>query len=321
MVIWCNTVFDAAGTELLRKSLAGHTLVEAATATADVLTPGAPDPELARADVAIGQPAVAQLLTPGRLRWVHLSTAGYTPYDRADVRDALQQRGIPLTTSSSAFADPCAQHVLAMMLARARRLPESVRDQITTRGWEYVERRFESVLLTGQSVLIFGFGSIGRRLAELLAPFEMKVAAVRRSPNGDEGVEIVGPGDVAGALAAADHVVNLLPHNGDTMGFFDSAKFAAMKPGACFYNVGRGKTVDQDALLAALNSGRLGAACLDVTNPEPLPKDHPLWSAPNCLITPHTAGGRRDQDPAIVRHFLANLARLERGEPLANRVI
>lgn len=321
MVIWCNTVFDAAGTQLLRQSLPGHTLVEATTAKADVLTPGASDPALTEADVAIGQPAVAQLLNPGRLRWVHLSTAGYTPYDRADVRDALQSRGIPLTTSSNVFADPCAQHVLAMMLARARRLPESVRDQLTTRGWDYLERRFESVLLTGQSVLIFGFGSIGRRLAELLTPFAMKVAAVRRTPIGNEGVEIVAPDALAGALAAADHVVNLLPHNSDTLGFFDASKFAAMKPGACFYNVGRGKTVDQDALLAALNSGGLGAACLDVADPEPLPPEHPLWSAPNCLITPHTAGGRRDQDPAIVNHFLANLARFERGEPLANRVI
>jgi phosphoglycerate dehydrogenase-like enzyme len=321
MVIWCNTVFDAAGTKLLRENLAGHTLVEASTAKADVLTPGAPDPELARADVAVGQPAVEQLLTSEKLRWVHLSTAGYSPYDRDDLRSALQARDVPLTSSSDVFADPCAQHVLAMMLARARRLPESMRDQLTTRDWDYVDRRFESTLLTGQLVLIFGFGSIGRRLAELLAPFGMKIAAVRRSPNGDEGVEIIEPGELAGALAAADHVINLLPHNGGTLGFFNAAKFAAMKSGACFYNVGRGKTVDQDALLAALNSGQLGAACLDVTNPEPLPPEHPLWSAPNCLITPHTAGGRTDQDPAIVRHFLANLARLDRGEPLANRVI
>ncbi|HUF79588.1 MAG TPA: D-2-hydroxyacid dehydrogenase [Burkholderiales bacterium] len=306
---------------MLRESLNGHTLVEASTATADVLLPGTADSALAGADVALGQPAVAQLMGPSRLRWVHLSTAGYTVYDRADLRAALQARGVPLSTSSDVFADPCAQHVLAMMLARARRLPESMRDQLNTRGWDYEQRRFDSVLLTGQSVLILGFGSIGRRLAALLAPFGMDVAAVRRTPSGEEGVRIVSPQDLGAALGAADHVVNLLPDNEGTRGFFDATKFAAMKPGACFYNVGRGTTVDQAALIAALESAHLGCACLDVTNPEPLPPDHPLWRAPNCIITPHTAGGRSDQDEALVRHFLKNLARLERGEPLANRVI
>jgi phosphoglycerate dehydrogenase-like enzyme len=321
MIIWSNTLFVAPAARLLREGLDGHTLVEATTATADVRLPGTADPALAGADVALGQPAVVQLLAPSRLRWVHLSTAGYTAYDRADLRAALQARGVPLTTSSEVFADPCAQHVLAMMLARARRLPESMSDQLNTRGWDYEQRRFESVLLTGQSVLIFGFGSIGRRLVELLAPFGMDVAAVRRMPSGKEGVRIVAPEDLGAALGAADHVVNLLPDNNGTRGFFDAAKFAAMKPGACFYNVGRGTTVDQPSLLAALESGHLGCACLDVTDPEPLPPDHPLWGAPNCTITPHTAGGRRDQDEALVRHFLANLARLERGEPLRNRVI
>jgi phosphoglycerate dehydrogenase-like enzyme len=321
MVIWSNTVFVASATRLLRAGLNGHTLIEATTATTDVLVPGVPDPALAEADVAFGQPATEQLLAPQRLRWVHLSTAGFTPYDRDDLHSTLRARGVALTTSSDVFADPCAQHVLALMLAHARRLPDSMRDQLTTRGWAYEARRYESRLLTGESVLIFGFGAIGRRLAALLAPFGMDVAAVRRTPAGDEGVRLVAPDDVIAALGAADHVVNLLPDNAGTRGFFDAAKFAAMKRGACFYNVGRGTTVDQAALVAALESRHLGAAGLDVTDPEPLPPDHPLWSAPNCIITPHTAGGRLDQDEAIVRHFLANLARLERGEPLANRVI
>lgn len=321
MIIWCNTAFDVPAVRLLRECLAGHTLVEASTASNDVLAPGAPDPALAEAEVAFGQPAVPQLLTPRKLRWVHLSSAGYTFYDRDDLRATLGSRGIPLTTSSDVFADPCAQHVLSMMLAHARRLPDSMRDQLTTRGWAYEGRRYESRLLAGESVLIFGYGSIGRRLAALLAPFGMDVAAVRRTPAGDEGVRLVGSENLSEALGAADHVVNLLPDNAGTRGYFDAAKFAVMKCGACFYNVGRGTTVDQGALLAALESRHLGAAGLDVTDPEPLPPDHPLWSAPNCIITPHTAGGRLDQDPALVRHFLANLARFERGEPLLNRVI
>jgi phosphoglycerate dehydrogenase-like enzyme len=94
-----------------------------------------------------------------------------------------------------------------------------------------------------------------------------------------------------------------------------------MRPGARFYNIGRGTTVDQAALMAALRSGHLGGAYLDVMEPEPLPPDHPLWTAPNCHITPHIGGGHREQDDNLARHFLANLARIERGEPLVDRIV
>jgi phosphoglycerate dehydrogenase-like enzyme len=94
-----------------------------------------------------------------------------------------------------------------------------------------------------------------------------------------------------------------------------------MAAGARVYNIGRGTTVDQDALLAALSSGRVASAYLDVTDPEPLPPDHPLWTAPNCFITPHSAGGHAGEDERLVRHFLRNLAAFEQGEPLADRVM
>ena len=98
-------------------------------------------------------------------------------------------------------------------------------------------------------------------------------------------------------------------------------RFAAVRPGAIFYNVGRGGTVDQHALLGALESGKLGAAYLDVTVPEPLPADHPLWTAPRCYITPHTAGGHSDEHERFVAHFIENLQRYTAGEPLLDRVI
>ena len=321
MVIWCNTVFNPDANRQLRECLKDHVLIEPETATASVLAAGMPDPALLEADVAFGQPDIAQLMVPHRLRWVHLSSAGYTRYDRDDLRQSLRSKGIPLTTSSDVFAESCSQHLLAMMLAQARQLPFSLVDQLTNRGWAYEKRRYDSRLMTGQSVLIFGFGTIARRLVDLLAPFKMDIAAVRRKATGDEGVPIVAPEDLGTALARADHVVNVLPLNPSTGRHFDAAKFAAMKPDACFYNVGRGPTVDQEAMREALEQGRLGFAYLDVTDPEPLPKDHPLWSTRNCFITPHTAGGRRDQDEALVRHFLENFSRLGRGEPLANRVI
>ena len=120
-------------------------------------------------------------------------------------------------------------------------------------------------------------------------------------------------------LAEADHVIDLLPGIASTAGYFTAQRFATFKPGAIFYNVGRGTTVDQTALLEALSSGRLEAALLDVTDPEPLPPDHPLWQAPNCIITPHTAGGHHDEGDRLVDHFITNLARYERGEPVKDR--
>ena len=129
------------------------------------------------------------------------------------------------------------------------------------------------------------------------------------------------PRPCVGELAVADHVVNVLPLNDSSKGYFDAARFAAMKPGARFYNVGRGATVDQEALVAALGRGHLAAAYLDVTTPEPLPPDHVLWRTPNCYITPHSAGGQMDEMDDLVDHFLDNLRRFVAGEPLRNQVI
>ena len=121
--------------------------------------------------------------------------------------------------------------------------------------------------------------------------------------------------------AQADHVVNILPESDATRGYVSASRIAQMKPGARYYAIGRGATTEQDALLDALNSGHLGAAYLDVTTPEPLPPEHPLWNAPNCFITPHTAGGHRGEDVRLVQHFLNNLRAFERGEELTDRVI
>jgi phosphoglycerate dehydrogenase-like enzyme len=154
-----------------------------------------------------------------------------------------------------------------------------------------------------------------------LAPFGGKVTAFRRSPQGNEGVEIATAAGLAAALGSADHVVNLLPDSADTRNFMTAARFAQLKPGARFYNVGRGTTVDQPALIAALQSGQVGGAYLDVMEPEPLPPAHPLWSAPNCYITCHIGGGTGDQDDKLARHFLENLRRFQAGAPLVDRII
>ena len=321
LTIWTNAQFADAPRALLLDGVAPHRLVFSTLLSASNLAKAAPDPALREADVAFGQPDPDMALQCERLRWIQLTTAGYTRYDSAGFRAAFGGRGAQLTNSSLVYAEPCAEQVLAFMLAQARQLPASHESQRTDRAWPYIERRARTRLLLGQSVVLLGFGAIGRRLAELLAPFDMQITAVRRKPAGDENVRVVTEDQLDAALAKADHVVNILPENPATIGFVNASRLAAMKRGAIFYNVGRGTTVDQEALLAALDSGALGAAYLDVTDPEPLPPEHPLWSAPRCYITPHTAGGHDTEPARLVGHFLDNLQRFTRGEALLDRVI
>jgi len=321
LTIWCNSELGEGPMRLLRDGLADHQLLLSPHRSASVLDAGQPDPLLLKAEVVLGQPDVAQCLESRRLRWVEVTTAGYTRYDNPEFREHFRRRAAKFTNASAVFAEPCAQHVLAMMLALGRRLLDSHRDQLTDRSWHYFERREESRLLTGQTVLLLGYGAIARRLVELLAPFRMTVYAVRRQTRSEPGVRIVPEADLTRVLPLADHVVNVLSDNDSTRNYVNARRLACCKPGARFYNVGRGTTVDQRALQEALESGRLGSAYLDVMDPEPLPPEHPLWTTPNCHITPHTAGGRRDQNEAIVRHFLENLAAFLADRPLTDQVV
>lgn len=319
--IWANTKLADAATERLVAGAKPHPVVFSAASNASVLVGGTSDPLLAEADIAFGQPAVEDVFRYKNLKWIELSSAGYTRYDREDLKEELRARGTILTNASAVFADSCAQHVLAMMLSLGRQLPQSLTDQLTDRSWHYTERRYHSRLLTGQTVLLLGYGAIGRRLAELLAPFGMKILALRRQTRSESAVRVIAAENISSALAEADHVVNILPENEATLRYVNARRLACCKRGARFYNVGRGTTVDQTALLEALQSGRLNAAYLDVTDPEPLPPEHPLWTTPNCFITPHTAGGRHDQDDALAEHFLANLAAFQSGAPMTDRIV
>jgi phosphoglycerate dehydrogenase-like enzyme len=204
-----------------------------------------------------------------------------------------------------------------MMLALSRQLPASLASQMQGHTWPQWELRGVSHLLNGQTALLLGFGAIALRLSALLAPFEMKLIGVRRQLGGDEPIAMIRMEQLDDYLPLADHVVNLLPSNASTAKLMEARRFGLMKPGARFYNIGRGTTVDQTALLDALNSGRLGAAYLDVTEPEPLPPEHPLWAAPNCYITPHTAGGDAREPWRLIEHFLANLKRFTGGRGIA----
>jgi len=306
---------------LLAGGTRDHTLVLSAMRDSSVLAAGTRDPAIAGADIAFGQPDPADCMDHACLRWVEVSSAGYTRYDTDAFREAMLARGAVFTNASRVYAAACAEHVLAMMLALNRQLLPSHESQLGDRSWPYHERRDRARLLTGQTVVILGFGSIGRRLAALLVPFGVRIYAVRRRIHSEPGVRVVSEEDLTKVLSEADHVVNVLPENPTTLGYVNARRISCFKAGARFYNVGRGPTVDQDALIDGLKSGRIGAAYLDVMVPEPLPPGHPLWTAPNCFITPHTAGGRGDISLELVRHFLENLAAFEKGGAMADRVL
>ena len=323
LTVWANHELRPAAKELFYGQVRelGVRLIQSEKSSRSVLTQGEPDPMLAEADIAYGQPDPRDVMANPRLKWVALSTAGYTRYDTEEFRSAMRARGTLVTNASSVFAGPCAEHALAMMMAFTRELPRYILNRLGPHEWNYAEGRYTIETLTGKTVVLLGYGAIGRRLAELLAPFRGRVIGVRRTPRGDEGIEIAREADVADVLPLADHVVNCLPDAPATRHFCNAAFFAAMKSGAAFYNIGRGSTVDQEALLAALRAKHVGAAFLDALDPEPLPPGHPLWSAPHCYITPHLAGGHREQDESLVRHFSANYRRFVAGEPLADRIV
>jgi phosphoglycerate dehydrogenase-like enzyme len=322
LTIWCNAALSEPAEQLLVNGLSDHRLIFGEKRSASVLAAGAGDAGLEKADVVFGQPDAGDCLRLKRIKWVAVTSAGYGRYDTPEFLEAFKARGSAFTTSSTVFAEPCAQHVLAMMLALGRQLLASHAEQLGEKQWKFFERRAASVLLNGQTVLLLGYGTIARRLTELLAPFGVKLYAVRRKTHSERGVHIIAEDRVTSVLAEADHIVNLLPDNEASRNYVNARRLAACKPGARFYNIGRGTTVDEYALVRALESGRLGAAYLDVFSEEPLPPSNPLWTAPNCFITPHTAGGRCDQDVALVKHFLANFATFTSGGgTLIDRVV
>jgi phosphoglycerate dehydrogenase-like enzyme len=279
------------------------------------------DPLMATAEIIVGQPNPAAIADVRHVKWIQISTSSITRYDTPEFRALIAQRGIAVCNSASVYGSACAEHMLAFMLAQSRLLPRSLSTRVAggTPSWDQL--RNNSIPLHGQTVLIVGYGTIGKRLTELLAPLSMQVVAYRRRARGDERLPIVTVGELPEALGTADHVVNILPDSEATRRFFSAERFAQMKRGSVFYNIGRGTTVDQEALTGALRSHRLQAAWLDVTDPEPLPEGHALLNLPNCFITPHVAGGHHNESLTFVRHFLANLARFEQDEPLIDRVM
>jgi phosphoglycerate dehydrogenase-like enzyme len=321
LYIFVDLALPADALETLRAGTKGHHLVFSRNPASSVLAKGELDPQIRTADVAFGQPDTEAIVEAAQLKWVHISSSGITRYDNPKFREMTADRKIAVTNSASVYSEACAVHVFSFILAQARGLPGALKSHAPNGSDAWHALRASCRRLRGETVLILGYGEIGKRLAKLLLPLGLNVLAYRRKARGDEEVPVVTEPQLADALNKADHVVDILPDNIETRHFCNAVRFAAMKPGAIFYNIGRGITVDQEALAAALQSGRIGAAWLDVTEPEPLPDGHPLLAEPNCFITPHIAGGQPDEAKALVRHFLENLDLFVRGAPLVDRVM
>jgi phosphoglycerate dehydrogenase-like enzyme len=254
-----------------------------------------------------------------RLRFIQSISAGTDQYDKA----LLRERGIRLASAAGVNAEAVAEHAMALILALSRRLPEA-RDNQHARHWRGMIGDIASRedQLTAKTLLIVGMGRIGSRLARLAKAFDMRVIATRRDPaTGAAGADAVyGTAELPALLGKADIVALACPLTPETESLIDAPALAAMKPTAHLINVARGRVVDEPALIAALQEKRIAAAALDVTVEEPLPAASPLWSMPNVLITPHTAGETRRYEDNVIDILMANLERLWRGEPLVNAV-
>lgn len=252
------------------------------------------------------------------LRWVQTLAAG------PDHVLALDLPAEVVVTSGRSLHDvPVAEHTLALVLAAARRLDLAMRAQQEHRwarelgGAQPWGNATRLTTLAGAHVVVWGFGSIAATLAPYLRMLGARVTGVARSAGTRVGCRVVTAADLPEVLPSADVLVLVLPATSRTRAVLDAETLALLPPRAWVVNVGRGSTVDEDALLAALGAGRLAGAALDVVATEPLPPDSPLWDAPNVILTPHAAGGRPIGADALVAE---NLRALLAGRELRNVV-
>ena len=247
-----------------------------------------------------------------RLRWIQSISAGVE--DLAS--PTLSAHGIVLTNAAGVYDPGLAESVLGFLLAFSTRILEDAR--LEPGAWPQDGTR----LLRGTTTLIVGAGSIGIETGRLLRAAGLRVRGIARTARAPDDFfeSIAGPDALHEELAAADHVVNVLPITPGTRRMFDEAAFAAMRSSAVFVNIGRGSTVDEPALIEALRGGVIAGAALDVFEVEPLPAESPLWRMPNVLVSPHRAGDHEGWEVDVVALFVENLRRFVAGEPLRNVV-
>ncbi|BAP13373.1 MAG: hydroxyacid dehydrogenase [Alcanivorax borkumensis] len=246
------------------------------------------------------------------VRWVHATSAGVD----ALMIDPIKHSDIVVTNARGTFDHGIAEYVLGALLMFAKDSFGNLALQAQHR-WQHRE----TAMLRGANALVVGAGSIGREVATLLRAMGMQVVGTARNARHDSAFHRVHrQQDLPALLCDADYVVITAPLTPDTHGLFDDTTFRQMKPGAALVNVGRGPIVRTEALLRALQQGRLAGAALDVFEEEPLPPNHPLWDQPNVMISAHMAGDFIGWRQALGQQFVDNFHRWRRGQPLDNPV-
>ena len=272
--------------------------------------------QLAQATILLGWVRAADLKKAGKLKWFQTMWAGTDEYEGP----GTLPEGVILTSSSGSNSRSVAEHMLASVLALCRRLPES-RDSQREHRWQD-EGKMRTLL--DSTVLVLGAGHVGAAFGAMCRGLGSHTIGVKRHVSGPvEGFDQVCPlEELDSLLPRADVVALTLPHTPQTVGLMDARRIDLMKEDAILISAGRGSVLDQEALARAMQGGKLWGAALDVTVPEPLPADSPLWDIPNLLLTPHVAGGMRLEVTrrTCIQMAQDNLRRDLAGEPLVNRV-
>lgn len=265
--------------------------------------------DAARADAVLIAPRYGAVLTElwrelANVRWMHTLAAGveFLPFD------LLQRTNVVVTNSRGLYADALGEFAIAAMLWFAKDLRRMIRNQDARRWEPYTVERLEE-----RTVGIIGYGGVGEAVGRRAAALGMHVLPVRRRQE-------FGEPTIDDVIAQSDYVVLCTPLTPGTYRLLTQERIAAMKPTAVLINLGRGATVDEDALIDALRDQRIRGAALDVFEAEPLPADHPLWQLDNVLISPHTADHTADAHVRAVQFFIENLKRFRAGESLENVV-
>jgi phosphoglycerate dehydrogenase-like enzyme len=276
--------------------------------------------EIAAADATIGVCSAQVLAQAKQLQWIQWPAAGV---ERCVQQPLMRERHLLLTNLQRTMGPSMAEHVLGMMLMLSRHLDYFLKEQQQAHwGNDDTPQTPHLADLEGKTVLVVGLGGIGTEVARRAHAFGMRVIATRASGRtGPDYVSYVGlPDELLKLAKEADFVVNCAPLTPQTTGIFNREFFASLKPGAYFISVGRGRSTVTADLVAALNSGKLAGAGLDVFDPEPLPSDSPLWHVPNLIITPHVSADTplaEEQRTAVLRE---NLRRYVAGEPMLSVV-
>ena len=246
------------------------------------------------------------------LRWVQATSAGIGQFVKRIGYDARMPNTV-FTTASGVHARPLAEFCMMAVLMHYNRLLHILAEQ-RAHHWE----RYAATDLADRTLAVVGLGNIGREVARMARALGMRTVGTRARGDDDSVDRFFAPTELHAMLGEADVVVVIVPHTPGTEQLIDGAAIAAMKSGAFFINIARGLVVDEPALIAALQSGHLGGAALDVFTEEPLPVDSPLWDMPNVLVSPHSASTSDRENERITDLFCANLRCYLDGEPLDN---